>query len=99
MALEPAVVLGLLCIEIVEDDVGGGVFIGGDDFVHEIEEFAAPPALLARRCLGGRASSISNRRGGLDLRRRERFRPSQPGLHRRLDLFEGADLDLPHALA
>ena len=48
VALEPAVVLGLMGIEIVEDDVDGGVWIGRDDVVHEVEELDAPPTLLVR---------------------------------------------------
>ena len=31
MPLEPAVILGLVSVEIVEDDMDGGVGMGGDD--------------------------------------------------------------------
>ena len=48
VALEPAIVLGLVGVEIVEDDMDGRVRGGGDDIVHEVEEFDAPPALLVR---------------------------------------------------
>src|SRR6266849_8808067 len=46
MTLEPAIVLGLVGIEVVEDNMDGGVRIGGDDIVHEIEELDAPAPLL-----------------------------------------------------
>lgn len=47
---EPAIVPGLVGIEIVEDDVDGRVRVSGDDIVHEIEELDAPPdASCARR--------------------------------------------------
>ena len=48
MTLEPAVVLGLVGIEVVEDDMDGRVRMSGDDIIHEVEELDAPPALLVR---------------------------------------------------
>jgi hypothetical protein len=38
MTLEPAVVLGLVGIEVVEDDMDGRVRMSGDDIIHEVEE-------------------------------------------------------------
>jgi hypothetical protein len=47
MALEPAVVLGLVGIEIVEDDMNLLFFaVGFDDAVHEIQELPASPAFV-----------------------------------------------------
>jgi hypothetical protein len=48
MTLEPAVVLGLVGIEVVEDDMDGRVRMSGDDIIHEVEELDGPPALLVR---------------------------------------------------
>ena len=49
MTLEPAVVFGLVSIEIVEDDIDGGAWMGVDYVVHEIEEFDASPAVFNGR--------------------------------------------------
>jgi hypothetical protein len=46
MELEPAVVLGLMGAEIVEDDMEVLVRIGGHEVIHEVEEFGAAPAVL-----------------------------------------------------
>jgi hypothetical protein len=47
LALEPAVVLGLVGIEIVEDDVNLlFLSIGFDDAVHEIRELPASPTFV-----------------------------------------------------
>src|SRR5262245_9740330 len=46
MALEPAVVLGLMGVEIVEDDVEVLALIGGHEIVHEVEKFGAAPAIF-----------------------------------------------------
>jgi hypothetical protein len=43
-------------VEIVEDDVNGRVGVSGDDIIHEVEEFDAPPTRLVR---GG---AVSRRR-------------------------------------
>ncbi len=43
---QPAVVLGLVGIEIVVPDMEGGIGIGGDDPVHEVAELDAAPARL-----------------------------------------------------
>jgi hypothetical protein len=48
MTLEPAVVLGLVGIEVVEDDMDGRIRMSGDDIIHEVEELDAPSALLVR---------------------------------------------------
>ena len=45
MTLEPAVVFGLVGVEVVEDDMDGGVRMSGDDVVHEIGEFDASPTI------------------------------------------------------
>src|SRR5271155_816531 len=45
---EPAIVPGLVGVEIVEDDVDGRVRVSGHDIVHEIEELDAPPARFVR---------------------------------------------------
>src|SRR4029450_2594943 len=44
VTLEPAILAGLVGVEIVENDVDGGVGVGGDDVVHEVEELDAPTA-------------------------------------------------------
>src|SRR5438874_12867844 len=46
LALEPAVVLGLMGIEVVEDDMDGGVTIDSDNVVHEVEKLDAAAALF-----------------------------------------------------
>src|SRR4029450_10029816 len=48
VTLEPAILAGLVGVEIVENDVDGGVGVGGDDVVHEVEELDAPTASLVR---------------------------------------------------
>ena len=48
LAPEPAIVPGLVGVEIVEDDVDGGVRVSGDDIVHEIKELNAPPSTSAQ---------------------------------------------------
>ena len=48
VAPEPAIVPGLVGVEIVEDDVDGRVRVSGNDIVHEVEELDAPPARLVR---------------------------------------------------
>jgi hypothetical protein len=45
VTLAPPVILGLVGVQVVEDDVDRGIWIGGDDVVHEDEELDAPPAL------------------------------------------------------
>src|SRR5438128_1374264 len=46
---EPAVALGFLGVEIVEDHVDLALAMGGDGLVHEIEEFDAPTPLVVAR--------------------------------------------------
>ena len=46
MPLEPAVVAGLVGVEVVEHDVNGGIRPGGNDVVHEVEELDAPRRVL-----------------------------------------------------
>ena len=46
VALEPDVALGLVGGEIVEDDMDFAFRIGGDNRVHEVEEFDAPASLV-----------------------------------------------------
>ena len=64
----PAIALGLVGPQVVEDDVDLLVGIVGDHLVHEVEELGAPPALavlgldltggdLERREQGGRAAA------------------------------------------
>src|SRR3981189_74607 len=69
MALEPAVVLGLVGIEVVEDDMDGGGRMGGDYVVHEIEEFDAPPAAFmgGGDLAGGHLEGGKQRRGAIAL--------------------------------
>ena len=63
VTLEPAVVLGLVGVEIVENDMEFAARMLGDDAVHEVEEFDAAPALvlpsadLAGRHVEGRKQS------------------------------------------
>jgi hypothetical protein len=69
VTLEPAVVLGLVGIEVVEDDMDGRVRIEGDDVVHEIEEFDASPALLVHgsNLAGGHLEGGDQGRGAVAL--------------------------------
>src|ERR1043165_1471431 len=69
MTLEPAVVLGFVGIKVIEDDVDGGVGMGGDDIIHEVEELDAPPALLVRgrHLAGGYFEGGEQRRGTVAL--------------------------------
>ena len=61
VTLEPAVVPGLVSVEVVEDDVDGRVRMGGDDIDHEVEEFDPTPALLvSRRYLAVATSKAAN---------------------------------------
>ena len=46
MSFEPLIILGLVSVEIVEDDMDGRGWVSRDDLVHEIEELDALPALL-----------------------------------------------------
>ena len=65
MTLEPAVVLGLVGVEVVEHDMESGVGIGGDDVVHEVEELDTPAARLVR----GRHFAGRHLEGGKQRRR------------------------------
>ena len=46
MTIQPAIVLGLVRVEVVEDHMDCGVRVVSDDMVHEIEEFGTPSAIL-----------------------------------------------------
>ena len=46
VTLEPAIVLGLVGAEVVEDHINCSIRAVGDDIVHEIEEFDAPSAIF-----------------------------------------------------
>src|SRR5271166_5211122 len=50
VTLEPAVVFGLVGVEVVEDHMDCGVRVASDDIVHEVEKLDASAALL----VGGR---------------------------------------------
>jgi hypothetical protein len=69
MTLEPAVVFGLVGVEVVEDDMDGGVRMSGDDVVHEIEEFDASPTILmgGGHLAGGHLEGGEQRRGAVTL--------------------------------
>jgi hypothetical protein len=69
MTLEPAVVFWLVGIEVVEDDMDGGVRMGGDYVVHEIEEFDTSPAVFmgGGDLAGGHLESGEQRRGAVAL--------------------------------
>ena len=56
-------------IEVVEDDVDGGVRISGDDAVHEIEKLDAPAPLLVSggHLAGGHLEGGKQRRGAVAL--------------------------------
>ena len=69
MALEPAVVLGFVGIEIVEDDVNLlFLSVGFDDAVHEIQELPASPTFVM--------TGIDQSSGGFE--RREQRRRAMP---------------------
>src|SRR5262245_23846968 len=55
ISLEPAVVLGLMGIEVVENDMEGGITIDSDDVVHEVEKLnaAATPFVSDSDLSGG----------------------------------------------
>ena len=65
MMLEPAVILGFVGVEVVEDYVDGRVGMSGDDIVHEVEELDAPSALLVsgHHFAGGHLEGSKQRRG------------------------------------
>jgi len=44
---QPAVVLGLVGVEVVEHDVDLGLGVGREDFVHEVQELASSTSLDA----------------------------------------------------
>src|ERR1700704_6303109 len=69
MTLEPAVVFGFVGIEVVEDDMDGAVRMSGDDVVHEIKEFDAPPTRLVGgdHLAGGHLEGGEQRRGAVVL--------------------------------
>ncbi len=69
VAPEPAIVPGLVGVEIVEDDVNGRVGVSGDDIIHEVEEFDAPPTRLVRGgdLAGGHFEGGEQRRGAVAL--------------------------------
>ena len=46
VTLQPHVALGLVGREIVEHDMDFAIRMIGDDLVHEVEEFDAPPAFV-----------------------------------------------------
>ena len=46
VTLQPAIVLGLVGVEIVENNMEFAAGVLGDDAVHEIEEFDAAPTLV-----------------------------------------------------
>ena len=48
VTLEPAIVLGLVGVEIVEDHMDCGVRVVSDYIVHEVEELDAPAAIFVR---------------------------------------------------
>src|SRR5450755_3960259 len=55
MALQPAIVLRLVRVEVVEDDMNLASGVLSDNPVHEVEKFKAPPPLvLASRHLARR---------------------------------------------
>jgi hypothetical protein len=64
--LEPAVILGFVGVEVVEDDVDGRV---GMSAMHEVEELDAPSALLVsgHHFAGGHLASGKPRRGPIAL--------------------------------
>jgi hypothetical protein len=64
MTPEPAIIPGLVGIQIVEDDMEVGIWVGGDNVVHEIEEFDPPPLLVRGGDLpGGHLEGGEQRRG------------------------------------
>ena len=69
MTFEPAIVPGLVGVQVVEDDMDGRVRVCGDDVVHEVEELDAPPALLVRgrHLAGGHFEGGKQRRGAVSL--------------------------------
>ena len=49
VAFQPAVIPGLVGIQVIENDMNLAVGVSSNDFVHEIQELASPPPLVVRR--------------------------------------------------
>ena len=44
MTLQPAVIFGLVSVQVIQDDVDLAAFVDGRDVVHEVEKLATPSA-------------------------------------------------------
>jgi len=69
MTFEPAIVPGLVGVQVVEDDMDGRIRVCGNDVVHEVEKIDAPSALLVRgrHLAGGHFEGGKQRRGAVAL--------------------------------
>ena len=69
MTFEPAIVPGLVGVQVVEDDMDGRIRVCGNDVVHEVEKIDAPSALLVRgrHLAGGHFEGGKQRRGAVSL--------------------------------
>src|SRR5262249_54301339 len=98
VTLEPAIVLWLVGVEVVEDDMDGGVRVISDDIVHEIEKFDAPSAIFVRRgdLAGGHLEGRKQRRSAIAfvIVTVTGQRPAIGELQISLSAFEGLDRGL-----
>jgi hypothetical protein len=69
MTIQPAIVLGLVGVEVVEDHMDCGVRVVSDDMVHEIEEFDTPSAIFVGggHLAGSHLEGRKQRRGAIAL--------------------------------
>ena len=69
MTLEPAVILRLMGIKVIENDVDGRIRASGNDAVHELEKIHAPPPILmsGHHLAGGHLEGGEQGRGAMAL--------------------------------
>jgi hypothetical protein len=58
---QPAIVFGLVSVQVVQDDVNFPTRMGGDGAVHEVQESAVPASITRRRWLVTSATKSSRR--------------------------------------
>ena len=60
MALQPSIFFRLVSVQVVEHNVDFAAGIGGDDFVHEVEELYVPRDHGRPKVCGGRHGAFFN---------------------------------------
>ena len=48
MTLQPAVIFGLVSVQVIQDDVDLAAFVDGRDVVYEVEKLATPSAPIVK---------------------------------------------------